>query len=156
MKHLNHFVPYRNFKMDGWHCLRDILKKKKYMCKLDLKDVYISVLLNAASRKFVRFLWSRKLYEFLCLCFGLCPVPGIITKLSKIPVSMLRWLNVLIIVYLDDKVLIGYTIEKTLMVKYTIIFLIQQGHSTRSASTSKSCLSGISVDDIFSRRSWSN
>ena len=28
-----------------------------------------------------------------------------------------------------------------------------KGHSTRSASTSKACLSGISVDNIFNRRS---
>ena len=28
-----------------------------------------------------------------------------------------------------------------------------KGHSTRSASTSKACLSGISVDDILSRES---
>ena len=31
-----------------------------------------------------------------------------------------------------------------------------KGYSTRSASTSKACLSGISVDDIRSRGSWSN
>ena len=31
-----------------------------------------------------------------------------------------------------------------------------KGHSTRSASTSKACLSGISVDDILSRWSWLN
>ena len=31
-----------------------------------------------------------------------------------------------------------------------------KGHSTRSASTSKSCLSSISVDDILSRGSWLN
>ena len=31
-----------------------------------------------------------------------------------------------------------------------------KGHSTRSASTSKACLSGTSVDDILSRESWSN
>ena len=31
-----------------------------------------------------------------------------------------------------------------------------KGHSTRSASTSKACLSGISVTDILSRGSWSN
>ena len=29
-------------------------------------------------------------------------------------------------------------------------------HSTHSASTSKACLSGISVDDILSPGSWSN
>ena len=31
-----------------------------------------------------------------------------------------------------------------------------KGHSTRSASTSKACLSGISMDDILGRRSWSS
>ena len=31
-----------------------------------------------------------------------------------------------------------------------------KGHSTRSASTSKACLSGISVEDILSRGSWPN
>ena len=30
------------------------------------------------------------------------------------------------------------------------------GHSTRSAPTSKACLSGVSVDDILSQGSWSN
>ena len=31
-----------------------------------------------------------------------------------------------------------------------------KGHSTRSVSTSKACLSGISVDDMLSRGSWPN
>ena len=33
---------------------------------------------------------------------------------------------------------------------------VLKGHSTRSVSTSKACLSGISVDDILSQGSWSN
>ena len=93
------------------------------MCKLDLKDVYFSVLLNPASRKFVWFLWSRKLYEFLCVCFGLGPAPTISTK---IPVSVLLRLDILIIIYLDDMLLIGHTIEETLMGRDTVIFLLQQ------------------------------
>ena len=31
-----------------------------------------------------------------------------------------------------------------------------KGYSAHSSSTSKACLSGISVDDILSRGSWSN
>ena len=31
-----------------------------------------------------------------------------------------------------------------------------KGHSTHSVSTSKACLSGIFVDDMLSRGSWSN
>ena len=45
----------------GFACL---LNKGDYICKLDLKDAYFSVPLHPASRKFVRFLWSGKLYEF--------------------------------------------------------------------------------------------
>ena len=56
LKHLNQVIPYQHFKMEGLHCLRNILKKGDYMCKLDLKDAYFSVPLNPASRKFVRFL----------------------------------------------------------------------------------------------------
>ena len=33
---------------------------------------------------------------------------------------------------------------------------VSKGHSSSSASTLKACLSGISVDDILSRGSWSN
>ena len=42
------------------------------MCKLELKDAY----------------YSGKLYEFLCLCYGLGPAPRIFTKLLKIPISV--------------------------------------------------------------------
>ena len=106
--------------------LLNILKKGDNMCKLDLKEAYFSVPLNPASRKFARFLWSRKLHEFLCLCFGLGPVPRIFTKLLKIQVSVLRCLNILIIVYMDDMSLIGHTIGETLMARDTVIFLLQQ------------------------------
>ena len=96
------------------------------MCKLDLKDAYFSVPLNPASRKFMRLISSAKLYEFLCLCFRLGPAPRIFTKLLKIPVSVLRRLNIRIIIYLDDMLLIGHKIEETLMAIDTVIFLLQQ------------------------------
>ena len=49
------------------HTIWNILEKRDYMCKLDLKDAYFSVPLNPASRKCVQFLWSGKLYKFLCV-----------------------------------------------------------------------------------------
>ena len=111
--------------MKGMHCLQNILKKGDYMCKLDLKDAYCSLPLNPPSKKFVWFLWSGKLYELICLCFRLSPTPRIFTKLLKIPVSVLRHPNMLILIYLDDMLLIGYTIEETLMARDKIIFLLQ-------------------------------
>ena len=77
-----------------------------------------------------------KLYEFLCLCFGLGPAPKIFTKLLKIPVSVLRCLNILIIIYLDDMLLIGHTNVNS------------QRYSNLSSSTARVCteFKEISVD----------
>ena len=34
LKHLNAFIPYQHFKMDGLHLLKDLLQEGDYMCKL--------------------------------------------------------------------------------------------------------------------------
>ena len=112
--------------MEGLHCFQNILKKGDYMCKMDLNGAYSSVPLNPASKTFAQFLWSGKVYKFLRFCFGLGPVPRIFTKLLKIPVSVLRYLNILVKIYLEDMLLIGHTIGETLMARDTVIFLPQQ------------------------------
>ena len=147
LKHLNQFISYQHFKMEGLHCLRNILKKGD--CKLDLKDSYFSVLLNSASRKFVRCLWSGKLYEFLCLCFELGPAPSIFTKLLKIPVSLLRRLDILIIIYLEDMLLIGHTIEETLVTRDTVIFLLLP--SSVLTPTQRVEFLGVTVDSLINK-----
>ena len=38
LKNLNAFILYLHFKMEGLHLQKDMLKKKDYMCKIDLKD----------------------------------------------------------------------------------------------------------------------
>lgn len=32
LKHLNAFIPYLHFKMEGLHLLKDLLKEKHYLC----------------------------------------------------------------------------------------------------------------------------
>jgi len=125
LKQLNKFIPYQHFKMEGLHYLKYMLKEGDYMCKLDMKDAYFSVPLSQISREKVRFQWSGKLYEFLCLCFGLGPAPRIFTKILKVPMSLLRRLNILIIIYLDDMLLLGRTREETVRAKDTVIYLLQ-------------------------------
>ena len=125
LKNLNQFVPYEHFKMEGLHCLKDILKRGDYMCKIDLKDAYFSVALNESSRKLIRFKWGGNLYEFLCLCFGLGPAPRIFTKLLKIPIAILRRLNIRVIIYLDVMLIMGHSIDQARMGRDTVVFLLQ-------------------------------
>ena len=92
------------------------------MCKLALKDAYFSVPLKKNSRQFICFRWSRNLYKFLCLCFGLEPA---FTKLLKVPMTILHRINNKIIIYLDNMLLICHSLEEILINQDTVIFLLQ-------------------------------
>ena len=84
------------------------------MCKLDMKNAYFSVPLHQTSIKYVRFLWSGNLYEFLWLCSGLGLAPRIYKKLLKASISVLRRINIPVIIYLDSMLLMGQTMKETL------------------------------------------
>ena len=124
LKKLNRNIPYVHFKMEGLSLLKELLSKGDYLCKLDLKDAYFTVALHKLSRKYVRVPWRGNLYEFLCLCFGLGPAPRIFTKLMKIPIALMRRLNVRLIIYLDDMLLMGSSLEEIMMARDTLIFIL--------------------------------
>ena len=126
LKNLNSIISYLDFKMEGLHLLKDLLKEKDFMCKIDLKDAYFCVPLHPEHRKYIRFKWEGQLYEFFCSSFGLGSAPRIFTKLLRIPVAVLRMINIRIIVYLDDFLLMSQTIEDLEMARDTLIFLFQQ------------------------------
>ena len=95
------------------------------MCKLDMKDAYFSVPLQRNCRDKVRFQWSGKFYEFLCLRFGLGLAARIFTKILKVPISLIRSLNISIVIYLDDMLLLGRSVKEVLVATDTVIFLLQ-------------------------------
>ena len=112
------------------------------LCKLDLKDANYCVPFRKNLRKCVRFRWSGNLCEFLCLYFGLDPAaPRIFTKLLKIPIAILRCTNVRMIIYLDDMLLMGYSIKEISMCHETVIFLLQ--HLGFAINSKKSVLTAL-------------
>ena len=71
LRALDHFVVYSHFKMEGFHILRDLLRKDDNMVKLDLTDAYLTVPVWINHQKYLRFLWKGTMWEFTCLPFGL-------------------------------------------------------------------------------------
>ena len=103
-----------------------MMKDTDYMRKISLKDVYFTVPLYRSCRHLVRFLWEVNLYKFQCLCFGLRPAPRVFTKILKVPISLLRRLNIIyILIYLDDMLLMSQSTERLLVARDTVIFLLQ-------------------------------
>ena len=125
LKFLNSFIPYQHFKMEGMHLIKDLLQEHDFLIKIDLKDAYFGIPLDKSSRKYIRFQWEGNLYEFLCLCFGLGPAPLIFTKLLKIPIALLRRINVRIIIFFDDMLVMAQMFKEISQAKETSIFLLQ-------------------------------
>ncbi|XP_070521642.1 uncharacterized protein [Cardiocondyla obscurior] len=69
---------------------------------MDLQDAYLLVWIYAGHRKYLRFRFKGKLYQYLCLPFGLCSSPYVFTKVTKPVVYTLRSWGILLVLYLDD------------------------------------------------------
>ena len=111
--------------MEGIHLIKDLLQEHSFLIKIDLKDAYFGIALEKSSKKYIRFQWGGNLYEFLCLCFGLSPAPLAFTKPLKILIALLRRINVRIIIFLDDMLVMAQTLKEILQEKEALIFLLQ-------------------------------
>lgn len=118
-------MSHTHFKTGRLNILKDFLLKGALMCKLDLKSAYFSIHLHPSPRKSVRFLWIENIYQFLCLFFGLGSTPLVFAKIMKIPISLLRKLNLIIAIYLDNMVLLGQTRKGILKALDSLIFSLK-------------------------------
>lgn len=98
---MNKFIDPPHFELEDIRFTLNLLSPGDYMSSLDLKNAYYLVPIYKKHRKFLRFIFKRKIYQFLCLPFGLCTSPYVFTKLMKPIVNKLR-LDGLMILYLDD------------------------------------------------------
>ena len=101
LKNLNLDVEYNKFKMDT---LQSILKLVTgcYMATIDLKDAYYSVPVAQEHRKYLRFIWRSRLYQYTCFANGLSSAPRLFTKLMKPCYAHLRCQGQIVSGYVDD------------------------------------------------------
>ena len=109
LKALNKYVAYEHFKMEDMRCVRDLMSRGYYLCKLDLKDAYLSIPIHRSHRKYLQFAWKGKIYEYSALPFGLSAAPRVFTKVMKPALAQLRSAGVCLVAYLDDFLIMGRT-----------------------------------------------
>ena len=109
LKRFNDNVEKQHFKMDSlWSAVR-LMKPNCFMASIDLKDAYYSVPITRSDRKYLKFLWQGKLYQFTCFPNGLSCCPRKFTKLLKPIYTTLRQQGYLSSGYIDDSYLQGDT-----------------------------------------------
>lgn len=111
LKNLNTFLDVEHFKMEDRNTALKLITKNCFMGSIDLTEAYFLIPITSSHRKYLRFRFSGRLYEFTCIPFGLCTAPLVFTKLMKPVVTALRAEGLLSVVYLDDFLLIGNTFD---------------------------------------------
>ena len=129
LKRFNELVKHFKFKMECFKQVREWIQPNHYLIGIDLKDQFLSVSINKRYRKFLRFNWLGKLYEWSSLPFGLKCSPRVVTKLLKPVIALLRSeFNISISIYMDDMLIQADTAEKAyLHAQITILLLLSLG-----------------------------
>lgn len=109
---LNRYIRYKHFKMEGLGTLQDLIMPGDWMVKIDLQDAYLHVPIELSQRKFLRFVWKGRVYEFQVLPFGISSAPRAFTKLMREPIAVLRAEGLRLVIYIDDILILGRSIEE--------------------------------------------
>jgi len=102
-----------------------LLSQNDYMASIDLKDAYFLIPVHSEFRKFLRFRFNSKLYQFTCLPFRLCTSPYVTQKIMKPVMNKLRLLGILSIIYIDDLIFINKIFKKCLKNIHDAINLLE-------------------------------
>jgi hypothetical protein len=114
LKCLNKFVKTDHFKLEDIRTLCKLIIKNDFMCTIDLKHAYYLVPIGDMHKKYLRFWFNTKMYQFNCLPFGLSCAPLVFTKLLKPAIESLRSQGIRLVIYLDDIICLGSTFDECL------------------------------------------
>lgn len=95
-----------HFKLEDYRTVLKLITDSCYFTSIDLKDAYFSLTIKKDHRKYLRFRFENKTYEFNCLPFGLNLGPYIFTKITRPVLKYLRERNIICSAYLDDFLII--------------------------------------------------
>ena len=120
LKRLNEWVEPQHFKMEGLGTLKELLRVKNWMVKVDLKNAYFTVPIHVAHQPMHRFQVGLEHYQFTCLPFGLSCAPWVFTsdETSDHPPSEHG------IIYIDNILLMAESAEQVTLHLEALLYLL--------------------------------
>lgn len=82
MKPLNEFIKARGFCMVTLKKVASAIRPQDFAISLDLSDAYFHVNVAPSHRRFLRFKFKRKIFQFKAMPLGLCSAPRLFTILT--------------------------------------------------------------------------
>ena len=114
LRHLNKYLKVFKFRMLTNVTLLNMLRPGDWFTSLDLKDAYFHISIYQAHRKFLRFGFRGKVYQFLVLPFGLSLSPRVFVKCTQAAITPLRLQGVRMASFIDDWIICAGSREESL------------------------------------------
>ena len=83
LSHLNQFLQRIHFKMETASSIRDSTGRGDWAISLGLSGVYFYLLVHRRDRKWPRFAWRGRVFQFRALPFGLSLALWVFTKVTR-------------------------------------------------------------------------
>ena len=99
---LNKFLLVPTFSMETAESIRAAIPPDSWVASLDLKDAYFHVPVHPSVRKYLRFAYQNRVWQFKALPFGLSPAPWIFTMVVRELQVLAHRKSIFLHQYLDD------------------------------------------------------
>ena len=106
------FMEHIHFKMETLKSAIDSMRPNCYFGSVDLSEAFYSIPIRPQDRKFFRFIFLNKKYQFTSLVMGLASSPRVFTKVLKPIFASLRARGFISTAYIDDSCLQGASFEE--------------------------------------------
>ena len=114
-------IYYYYYRMASIKDVSQNLRHGDWAATVDLKDAYLHVPIAKEHRRFLRFWWRGRSYQFRRLPFGLSSAPRTFTRVTLPIVTLCRARGIRLIAYLDDFLILARSRRE--LSSHTSIFL---------------------------------
>ncbi len=83
-----------------------------WFVRIDLSDTYFHIAIYPTHRKFLRFAYQGRAYEYQAIPFGLSLAPRVFSKCVEAALSLLRNSGIRIFSYIDDYLICSHSQEQ--------------------------------------------
>ena len=122
---LNTFLNTELFKMETPETIRTSLQAGEWVTSIDFKDAYVHIPIHSQYRKYMRFHFQGRSYQFKALSFGLSTAPMEFTVVAKEVKLMALQRGIRIHQYLDDWLVRASSHETCLQHTQNLVVLCQ-------------------------------